>query len=187
MGPYWLAHHQIFGNIWYSPIEAPRLKRGCKSLPMVCRFSLYTWELNFGQNIWDKSEVPLGTLCGTNWELEESFGNLIGTHREHDGNKGKRKNLLPTPPLSPKVFSTCWAFHWLHGTFICKNCLSPFWAWANGMAAPPKKRKKKKIFPPPSSPERENPDPLISAHWACHWLCTQILFLKLFATIFGLG
>jgi len=35
-------------------------------------FSVYTWELNSGQTIWDKAEVVLGTF----WEHDE---NTLGT------------------------------------------------------------------------------------------------------------
>jgi hypothetical protein len=43
---------------------------------MAYLFSLHTLELDFEQTIWDKIEV----LLGMSWELEEAFGNLIGTH-----------------------------------------------------------------------------------------------------------
>jgi len=45
----------------------------------VYLFSIYTWELNSGQTIWDKAEVVLGTF----WE---PFGNMIRTHWEHEKN-----------------------------------------------------------------------------------------------------
>jgi len=87
--PYWLAHQQFFGNIVG---RAPN--RSSTSLEPSCKienkcaplqfylFSLYTWELNFGQTIWDhKTQVPLGTSSGmhlgTVWELN---GNMLGTH-----------------------------------------------------------------------------------------------------------
>jgi hypothetical protein len=42
--------------------------------------SLYTWELNFGQTIWDKTKVlPFGTswgiYLGTVWEQEKKTKN----------------------------------------------------------------------------------------------------------------
>jgi hypothetical protein len=43
--------------------------------------------LNFGQSIWDKSEVILGTTWGTSWE---EVRNMMG-ERE------KAKNSSPTP------------------------------------------------------------------------------------------
>jgi hypothetical protein len=45
-------------------------------------FSLYTWELNFGQTLWDKTEVLLAMCRGTSWELEAW---------EHDVNKWEKK------------------------------------------------------------------------------------------------
>jgi hypothetical protein len=49
---------------------------------------LYTWELNFGQTIGDKTEVLLGTL----WEpLRGLDGNPMRKWKEHIGNKEKKK------------------------------------------------------------------------------------------------
>ncbi len=61
--------------------------------------SLYTWEWKFGQTMWDKIEV----LMGTNWELGEPFGNWARTSCEYDGNTfgNKRKKI---PQLSPPLF-----------------------------------------------------------------------------------
>jgi hypothetical protein len=57
-------------------------------------FSLYTWELNFEQIIWDKSELLLGTF----WKQLGNLGNPMGIHKEHDGNtKKKKKQKIPTP------------------------------------------------------------------------------------------
>ncbi len=50
-------------------------------------FSSYSRELNFGQTIWDKIEVLLGTW-GTSWEHDK---NLLGTHWEQAGKKEKKK------------------------------------------------------------------------------------------------
>jgi len=65
--------------------------------------SLCTWELNFGQTIWDKTQVLLGTSwemhVGTFWEL----GNPLGTYE----NKGKKKNPCPLSPLKKKN----WTIH----------------------------------------------------------------------------
>jgi hypothetical protein len=55
-------------------------------------FNLYTWELNFGQTIWDKTQVLLETSWGTLWELD---GNTLRT-------KGKKKNLFPPIPSKEK-------------------------------------------------------------------------------------
>jgi hypothetical protein len=53
----------------------------------LCR--LYPGELNFGQTIWDKNQVLLGTSWGI-WE--------------HLGNKGEKKQkiLVPPTPLKKK-------------------------------------------------------------------------------------
>ncbi len=83
-GPYWLAHHQIFWNIGQFHIEAPLYTAGCKIKTNM--LNLDTWELNFGQTIWDKTEVLLRIFWGTTWELGQLFGNLMGTNCEHDGN-----------------------------------------------------------------------------------------------------
>jgi len=102
--PYWLAHQQFFGNIVG---RAPN--RSSTSLEPSCKienkcaplqfylFSLYTWELNFGQTIWDhKTQVPLGTSSGmhlgTVWELN---GNMLGTHWVWGKMKKKTKPSLP--------------------------------------------------------------------------------------------
>jgi hypothetical protein len=45
--------------------------------PIFHLFSLYTWELNFGQTKWDKIEVLLGTFYGTTWELGEPQKNMM--------------------------------------------------------------------------------------------------------------
>jgi hypothetical protein len=44
--------------------------------------------LNFGQTVWDKSEVLLGTSWGTPWE--------------NIGNKAKANKSLLAPPLLPQ-------------------------------------------------------------------------------------
>jgi hypothetical protein len=66
-----------------APLWNPSCKIENKCAPLqFYLFSLYTWELNFGQTIWDhKTQVPLGTCSGmhlgTVWELN---GNMLGTH-----------------------------------------------------------------------------------------------------------
>jgi hypothetical protein len=54
--------------------------------------------------------------------------------------------------------SPCWAFHWLHETFICRTVCYHFlpglMAWQHTQ-----KRQKKKISSLPSSPKRKKPDP----------------------------
>jgi hypothetical protein len=39
----------------------------------------------FAKSIWDKSEVLWRTGWGTQWELGEPIGNLMGTYRELQG------------------------------------------------------------------------------------------------------
>jgi hypothetical protein len=51
--------------------------------------------VEFGQTIWDKTEV----LLGTSWKLEEPHGNTLGTKG------GKQKTCHPTL-LSPKEKKT---------------------------------------------------------------------------------
>jgi hypothetical protein len=70
-------------------------------------FSLYTWELNFGQTIWDKSEVLLGRSWRRIWEPCE---NMMRTHWE----QGK---WIPPPWAAPPrrtktgpLMSAYWAF-----------------------------------------------------------------------------
>ncbi len=122
---------------------------------MAHLFSLFTWELSFGQTIGDKIEVLLGTFQGEN--LGESFGNLMGTHMEQKGKIAKNSSSLylskrkKTGPL----MSPCWAFHWLHGTFIFETVCHHFW---NGMTTSPKKKKHKNPSAP-SCPKIKKPDP----------------------------
>jgi hypothetical protein len=54
-------------------------------------FSLYTWELNFGQTIWDKTQELLGT----------SWGMHLGTFWEQ-GKNTKESLFFPSPPLKRK-------------------------------------------------------------------------------------
>ncbi len=161
-GPYWLAHYQSFWNAGHSSIEAPLWITSCKIetnvLPMAYLFSLCTWELNFGQTIWDKTKVIWGTFWVTTWEPGEPYGNTYRAWWEQ-GKKEKRKN--PPPPLpSPKkkksgpLTSPCWAFHWLHETFISKTVCHHF--CRRLMAWQPTPKKKKENIPPPSpSPKRK--------------------------------
>ncbi len=108
--PYHLGHHQFFWNIGHAPIEAPLstpnfAKEKQLHSPRIHLFGLYTWELNFGQTIWDKYEVLLGVLgvswgmdLGTPWELE----NPLGTWWEHIENKAEKQNIPLPHPLHPK-------------------------------------------------------------------------------------
>ncbi len=40
---------------------------------------------------------------GTRWEPQEHIGNLKGTRWEHVGNKGKMKEIPPSPPETQKT------------------------------------------------------------------------------------
>jgi hypothetical protein len=99
-------------------------------LPKRHLFNLYRWELNFGQIIWDKTKVLLGTFWGTSWE---HIGNMLQTRKK--GKKilfppprppqtpPKEKKTIPPPLLwkkkkTPPLISAHWGFHWLHATFI---------------------------------------------------------------------
>jgi hypothetical protein len=73
--------------------------------------SLYTPELNFGQTIWDKLKVLLGTSSGATEELGEPQRNMMKTCWEHNGNKEeKQKATPPAPPTKGKtgpIMSAC--------------------------------------------------------------------------------
>jgi hypothetical protein len=48
----------------------------------------YTWELNFGQIIWDKIELVIGNILGNNLRTCEMLG-------EPDGNTLRNRKILP--------------------------------------------------------------------------------------------
>ncbi len=122
-----------------SPIEAPLWTPRCKlklnpSYNMSAYiFSLYTWELSFGQTIWDKTQVLLGISWGmhlkTLWKLGnplriwELIENMMGTHWE----KGRKQKKIPVFTSLEKRKN--WIVHecmlslpiWLHETFISKT------------------------------------------------------------------
>jgi hypothetical protein len=60
----------------------------------------------------------------------------MGTWREHVGNKGKMKKILPSPTQNLKEIKikALWMHaepsHWLHEISMFQNCLSPFLTWA---------------------------------------------------------
>ncbi len=105
----WKSFKRDLINMFHtiSPIEAPLWTPSCKLKlnPRYNRgayiFSLYTWELSFGQTIWDKTQVLLGISCGmhlkTLWKLGnplriwELIENMMGTHWE----KGKKQKKNP--------------------------------------------------------------------------------------------
>jgi len=77
-----------------------------KNKSTLLNYSWYTGELNFGQTIWDKTQVLLGTSWGTHlgtlWELD---GNMTVTHWEQ---AEKTKN--PSLPL-PLQKEKNWVVH----------------------------------------------------------------------------
>jgi hypothetical protein len=105
---------------------------------------IYIRGLNIGLTIWDKSEV----LLGTTWELE--VGSLWETHREHDGNKGRKQkippSLLPQKEKNWTPHESIQSFSLAAWNFYVQNSLSPFLAWIDGMATPPKKKKERPPF-----------------------------------------
>ncbi len=112
------------------PIEAllwtPVVKKWKKECTLRFHlFSLCTGKLNFGQTIWDKTQV----LLGTSWELH------LGTHWEQ---RNKTQNPWPCPLKKKKN----WIIHeWciLSPPLVCmkffsfQNCWSPFF-WPKLMA-----------------------------------------------------
>jgi len=84
----------IFSEQWGTPqwehLFGPQLqnKNKCIPWPIAHLFNLYTWELNFGQTIWNKTKVLLGT----------SYGMYLRTLWEHDGHTlrtKKKKTFFP--------------------------------------------------------------------------------------------
>jgi hypothetical protein len=61
----------------------------------------------------------------------------MGTHMEHDKNKGKKKKYSSPPPPSQKEKTwtpdeSMLSLSFAAWNFYFQNCLSPFLAWANG-------------------------------------------------------
>jgi hypothetical protein len=114
---------------WALPSKSTSLDSSCKMetdvLPYESYlFSLYTWELNFRQTVWDKSNVLLRTSWGITWE---PFGNLIRTSWEHDENTlrtPKTKKYIAHSPPKEKIITFSWVhakpFHWTHEALIFK-------------------------------------------------------------------
>jgi hypothetical protein len=103
---YLLLKNHYFWNIGDSQIETPfwtishKIERNV--LPITHLFNLYTWELNFGQTIWDKSEVLFGEQLGNLWNyFKTSWGhtrNIMKTIQ-------KLKNTSSTPSQMKKIGS----------------------------------------------------------------------------------
>jgi hypothetical protein len=114
-----LVHQQFYQNIGHAPNRStsldPELQNKNKCAPLDYHlFSLYPWELNFGQTIRDKTQVLLGTSSGahlgTVWELDartlrtgKPFGDMVGTHWEQGGG---RKYPCPRSPSKRKKTAT---------------------------------------------------------------------------------
>jgi hypothetical protein len=62
--------------------------------------------LNFGQTIWDKIEVLVGTSSETTWELEEPQENMLKTCWEQ-GRKTKKNSPHPTPKWRKQAHHEC--------------------------------------------------------------------------------
>jgi hypothetical protein len=99
----------------------PSCKVETSILLLLDLFSLYTWESNFRQTIWDKIEVLLGMSWGTIWEHVE---NTLGTRENNN-------NYSPTLTPKRKKLGPSWVHaepsDWLHETFISKPVCHHFW------------------------------------------------------------
>jgi hypothetical protein len=60
----------------------------------------------------------------THWEPKEHIGNLMGTHWELEGNKGKMKKRKRIKALSVHAEPS----HWLHEISISKTVCHHFWS-----------------------------------------------------------
>jgi hypothetical protein len=82
-------------------------------------------------------QSPTSSIVVIGNTLEEHIGNLMGTHWELEGNKGKMKKISPPPPHQHerekiKALSVhAEPSHWQHEISMFQNCSSPFLAWAN--------------------------------------------------------
>jgi hypothetical protein len=92
--PIWLARHKKKLKLR----RLPKIENYMERMVPPPLAHLYRWKAeDFGQNIW----------VGLKWgamgnSLGEHIGNLMGTWREHVGNKGKmKKTLLPRPLPKP--------------------------------------------------------------------------------------
>jgi hypothetical protein len=116
----------IFLEHWGTPQLKHLIRTSLAKLKQMCctapTFSVYIHESwTFSKTIWDKTEVLLGMSWGTNL-------GTWGTPWTHIGNKGEKK-----PPFCPNnektgpLMTACWAFHWLHETFISKTVSHRLW------------------------------------------------------------
>jgi hypothetical protein len=79
---------------------------------------IYTWKLNCGQTIWDKTTLLLGTY----WKLEEHDGNKLGTKKPKKPPPPSQENLkekTKPPKCMLSLFNGWMKIH-------VQNYLSPF-------------------------------------------------------------
>jgi hypothetical protein len=88
------------GNIGHSPIESASvdlalIKQKQAFYSVAHFFSLYSSELNFGQTVWDKTEVLFGTLGEQLGNLDNPMGNTLRTWEKtiHLPQKKKKFNF----------------------------------------------------------------------------------------------
>ncbi len=99
----------FLGTSGMPPIEAPLWTPSCKiEISVQCRFilfSLHTEELNFGQTIWDTTQVLLGTSWGTHlrtcWKQEKLYKFFFGSGTNWVQVE-KTKTPIPHPPTFKK-------------------------------------------------------------------------------------
>jgi hypothetical protein len=80
----------VFGRLGMPAIEAPLWTQVVKFKQMSTLgfdlFSVYTGQLNFGQIVWDKTQVLLGTSSGTHlgtvWEHAENTLRIRERHKK---------------------------------------------------------------------------------------------------------
>ncbi len=91
---------------------------------MAYLFSLYTWELNFGQTIW-------GIEVRCYWERPKeqpgTLRNAMRTPWEHIGSEGEKNPARPPPPKE-KNWTPHESSRWLHETFLSKTACHHFWS-----------------------------------------------------------
>jgi len=130
---FWLASWPIAIKSWNYG-GSPKIEDSIERWSASPFGHLYRWEgKDFEQNIWDWSEVLLGTPLGNNIG---NLGNILRTSREHVGNKGKMKKILPPSPPPKKLKRKQIKARWVHASAyplaacICgfQNCWSPFLA-----------------------------------------------------------
>jgi hypothetical protein len=87
----------VFGTLDKPPIESASLvlaliKQKKTFYSRAHLFSLYPLELNFGQTVWDKTEVLFGTLGEQLGNLDNPMGNTLRTRGKTIHLPQKKKN-----------------------------------------------------------------------------------------------